>query len=87
MLSSSSSVKCWPTDLAAPGSRLAVGRNLFYRYQSSIAYSLSLSNFHHSDLTEIVDKKSAESSVAPAGIKSHKLLFELNKIYLQYSRD
>ena len=26
-------------------------------------------------------KKSAESSVAPAGIKSHKFLFELKKIY------
>ena len=30
------------------------------------------------------DKKSAESSVAPAGIKLHKFLFELKKIYLQY---
>ena len=27
------------------------------------------------------NKKSAESCVAPAGIKSHKFLFELKKIY------
>ena len=28
-----------------------------------------------------VNKKSTESGVAPAGIKSHKFLFELKKIY------
>ena len=35
----------------------------------------------------IKDKKSAESGVAPAGIKSHKFLFELKISILLYSRD
>ena len=35
----------------------------------------------------LVNRKSAESGVAPAGIMSHKFLFELKKTILQYSED
>ena len=33
------------------------------------------------------NKKSIERGVAPAGIKSHKFLFELKTTMLQYSND
>ena len=49
----------------------------------------SLSEISKSDFKyKVFNKKSAESGVAPAGIKSHKFLFELKKkTILQYSRD
>ena len=47
------SVKRWPTDLALSGSNPAEG-NIFNRKRCSIAHSLSLSNSHRPDMTEIL---------------------------------
>ena len=57
--SSGSSVgfKRWPTDLAVPGSSPTGGGNRFNCERSSIGYSLSLSNSHHPDMTNILLKR------------------------------
>ena len=49
--------KRWPTDLAVPGSSPTGGGNRFNCERSFIGYSLSLSNSHHPDMTEILLKR------------------------------
>ena len=55
---------------------MVLGVPIFKHFREIIVF------FPFAIFPQVLHKKSAESSVGPAGIKSHKFLFELKKIYL-----